>query len=762
MAGSIVFLEDLAVVTIVAALTSLVFQRLRLPLVFGLLAAGVIIGPHTPPFSLVQDEGNLQTLADFGVVLILFGLGLDFNLRTIRRVGVAAVAVMTVEVLLMLWLGYEAGILFGWSRLDAIFLGAMLSVSSTAIIVSVLRELGRLDLESSRVVFAVLVLEDLAAILILVLLGGYAATGALPLKEAALVGARMCLFLFGGLVVGLLVIPRFLDAVVTRYRSEVTVLAVLGLALGAGILSHLAGFHVGLGAFLAGALASEAKKKHLVEERFRPIHDLFGAVFFVSIGTLVNFVDLAAYWQPVLLITVVIVVGKLVSGGLATFLAGYSPRTSIEVGSSLAQIGEFSFVIAAVGLASGKMSGFLFPVIVGAAALTSFASPLMIRFAPQLGKTLGRAMPAPARTFAAVYTNWMEGLRAPSGGPTTEARLARRRAVGAGVIAAAVLGAALVMQGSGTAWCSALLGSQAAGALVYWGAVLVVAGPLLFETARELARWTDAVQAARGPSKAPALGVRAMVRSTLYVAAVLVLGLPVMVATAPFIRGPVVFLVWATIVALALVALGGGVRRLHRRLHENVEALLNEESAGAVPVPEVLQAVVAKGLTGPLETQTMTIDSNAWVVGRPIAETGLRTHTGASILVVNRGTGQVPAGPSLTLLPGDDVVLLGSREQTDAAKTLLARRAEAGLTKPMQPGQLAVPDGSPLAGKTLAESEIRVRFGIQVVAIQRAGKVIANPNPGERLLPGDVLVALGTDQSLLHAQQALHAIVPPT
>lgn len=752
------FLQDLAVVTIVAALASLFFQKLKFPLVFGLLAAGVIIGPNTPPFGFIQDEANLQTLADLGVVLILFGLGLEFDLRSIRRVGLAAAAVMVVEVVLMLWFGFEIGLLLGWSRLDAIFLGAMMSISSTAIIVSVLRELGRLDEESTRVIFAVLVLEDVAAILILVLLGGYAATGSLPVQEAALVGGRMLLFIVGGLAIGLVALPRFFDVVAKRFRPEVSVLCIVGLALGGAFLSEIAGFHAGLGAFLAGAVISEAKQKHTIEERFRPVHDLFAAVFFVSIGTLVDFAVLGQYWRPVALVTLVIVVGKFLGGSIATFFAGYSPKTSIEVGASLAQIGEFSFVIAAVGIATGTMSEFLFPVIVASAALSSFASPMLIRYGPRFSAPLSAFVPAPVRTYAAVYTNWMKEVRSHDPAKTGPSATARRRAILSGILALVVLGSGLAGQRTGQLLLSTYLGTSVAG-LAYWGVLLVVLLPLGFEFAREIWRWTDAAQNAKG-LHGPPLGVRLIVRTSLYLLGLLVVGLPALVAASQFVRGPTVFVVWLAVVGLVLLLLWRAIRTLHGRLHENVEAILRDEKAD-LPVPEIVQAVVARGLHGPLGTETIAIGARAWAGGKTLAEIGLRTHTGASIVLINRGDTQLPPGPALALMPGDLVVALGSHDEVEAAREMLNRPMPAGGPPRMQPGQLFVAETSPIANRTLAESGLRTRFGLQVVAVQRGPSVIANPAPNEPLLPGDVLTVLGTSKAVLDATEFLRDPVPP-
>lgn len=754
MAAEVQFIQDLAIVTGIAALTSLVFQRLRFPLVFGLLAAGVIIGPHTPPFSLVRDESTLRTLADLGVVLLLFGLGLDFNLRGLRRVGGVAAVVTLVEVLFMFWAGYEVARLLGWDRLDGIFLGAMLSISSTAIIVSVLREMGRLNEESSRVIFAVLVLEDIAAILMLVLIGGYAATGEVPVAQALLALGKMVLFFLALLVVGLLVIPRLIERVVRQGRGELLVLTVLGLGLLGALLSSLAGFHVGLGAFLMGALLAESKHRTVVEERLRPVHDYFAALFFVSIGTLVDFQVLATYWKVVAILVALVVVGKFVGGTLSTFLVGYPSRTAAAVGMALSQIGEFSFVIAALGLSTGAMSDFLFPVIVGVAAVTSFLSPLMIRHGQFLGDRLSRLAPVSLRTYASVYTSWMRAVRQRPGQPaSTELASARRGAIVAALLVVLLLGSGILLQSSAVDLLEGRRMSLAGATLVYWGVIAALLAPTVFEFHRRVRDWTEEAQRAR-VGEGRGLGVRAVVQYSIVFVSLIVVGLPLLAATAPFFNHPGVVLTWIGFVGGAGVFLWTRIRRLHNRIQANVESLLKEEQA-TVPVPDVLQALFSRDFPLELSAVPIQIGDGDWAAGRRLGELAIRSTTGASVVLVERSDGsqEVPSA-STFLWPGDRLTLVGAPRQVEAARAILLKhRLREEGERHVQSGKLIVGEASKWNGRRLSETSLPERHGLQVVAIQRGTSAIPNPGPHERLEAGDVLIVLGRQTAILGANQ---------
>src|SRR5688572_11300929 len=281
-------LQDLAVVMVVAGIVTVLFHRLKQPVVLGYILAGVIIGPHTPPFPLIKDEHTISTLSELGVIFLMFSLGLEFSFRKLRRVGVSALIAAALEILLMLWVGYEIGVFFGWKTMDSIFLGGILAISSTTIIVKALEELGLTKEKFAELIFGVLIFEDILGILIIAVLSGVAITGDVHVGDVLKATGKLSVFLVVALVVGLLVVPKLLGYVGRFRRNEMLLITVLGLCFAACVITLRLGYSVALGAFLMGAIIAEAREIGRIEELLEPIRDMFSAVFFVSIGLLIN------------------------------------------------------------------------------------------------------------------------------------------------------------------------------------------------------------------------------------------------------------------------------------------------------------------------------------------------------------------------------------------------------------------------------------------------------------------------------------------
>src|SRR5882724_3910911 len=387
------FLQDLAVVMIVAGLVTVVFHRFKQPVVLGYIIAGVIIGPHTPPFPLIHAEETINTLAELGVILLMFSLGLEFSFRRLRQVGGTAFIAAFLEILLMVWVGYEIGRLFGWSIMDSIFLGAMLSISSTTIIVKALAELGKAKERFAQLIFGILIIEDILAIAMIALLSGIAMTGGLRVAEVGISVGKLGFFLVSALVAGLIFVPRLIGYVARFKSNEMLLITVLGLCFGFSLLAVKLGYSVALGAFLIGAVIAEAREIHRIEALIEPVRDMFSAIFFVTIGLLIDPKMLAAYWLPVLVITLAVVVGKVVACSLGAFVGGNDTRTSLRVGMGLAQIGEFSFIIAALGLSLKVTSDFLYPIAVAVSIFTTLLTPYLIRSADGLVGWFDQAAP---------------------------------------------------------------------------------------------------------------------------------------------------------------------------------------------------------------------------------------------------------------------------------------------------------------------------------------------------------------------------------
>ena len=344
------FVQDLAVIMLVAGLVTLLFHQLKLPVVLGYILAGVLIGPHTPPFALIHDQDTIHTLAELGLMFLLFSLGLEFNLKKLSRVGVSALAAGFIETTLMMFVGYQIAQLFGWKSMDALFLGAMMAISSTTIIVKALDELNLKNHPFAQLIFGVLLVEDIIAIALIVLLSGIATSGALSAGAVVTTLSKLVLFMVVSLLVGLVTIPRLLNYVDKFKSPEMLLVTVLGLLFGFCLLVMKLQYSMALGAFLIGAVIAESRQVKKVEHLIEPIRDMFSAIFFVAIGLLFNPDVLTEHPVPIIVIACAVIIGKILSASIASFVAGQNGKTSLQVGMGLANIGEFSFIIASLGI----------------------------------------------------------------------------------------------------------------------------------------------------------------------------------------------------------------------------------------------------------------------------------------------------------------------------------------------------------------------------------------------------------------------------
>ena len=404
------FIRDLAMVMLVAGATTILFQRLRQPVLLGYILAGVLIGPHTPGM-LVADPRAIDDISNLGVVLLMFTLGLEFSVRKLREVGIGVLVVAVGEVGLMLWLGAGIGGLFGWKGMDALFLGAIISLSSTMVATRTLAESGQRHRRFAQLVVGLLVAEDMLAIVMLTLLTAVAIGGSVQAEAAFTLIGHLGLFVVVGMILGLLLLPRLVDYVAGFGRDETLLVSVLGICFGASLLAAWMGFSVALGAFLAGAVVAESRSVGRVLHLVEPLRDMFAALFFVAIGLKIDPAMLLQYALPALLIAVAVIVGKTLACSLGIFVVGHDARTALRSALGMAQIGEFSFVIATLGLSLGVISDFIYPIAVAVSVLCMAASPYLTRSADSLADGLRWVTPRSVRLLATSYSGWLENLR---------------------------------------------------------------------------------------------------------------------------------------------------------------------------------------------------------------------------------------------------------------------------------------------------------------------------------------------------------------
>src|SRR5690606_26348375 len=386
-------IQDLALILIAGAIVTLLFRKIRQPLVLGYVIAGFLVGPHFTFLPSVTDNDNIETLAEIGVIFLLFSLGLEFSFKKLMRVGGAASITALVEIIFITITGYYTGKLLGWSTMDSLFLGGMLASSSTTIIIRAFDELGVKTRQYARIVFGVLVVEDIVVILLMVLLSTIAVAQEFEGGEIVYTIVKLTFFLAFWFLSGIFLLPTLLKAARSLFDGETLLIFVIGLCLGMVVLAVHAGFSAELGAFIMGSIIAETTKAEAVEHVIKPVKDLFGAVFFVSVGMMIDPQTIIDYGWPVAAVTLLTLFGKLFSTTLGAILSGQPLKQSVQVGMSMAQIGEFAFIVATLGLSLGVISDFLFPVAVGASAITTFTTPYLIKYSEPFYGFLERVLP---------------------------------------------------------------------------------------------------------------------------------------------------------------------------------------------------------------------------------------------------------------------------------------------------------------------------------------------------------------------------------
>ncbi|MBD9457839.1 cation:proton antiporter [Pseudomonas sp. PDM05] len=485
---AISFIQDLAVIMLVAGVVTILFHRFKQPVVLGYIVAGFIIGPHTPPFGLIHDEDTIKTLAELGVIFLMFCLGLEFSLRKLFKVGATAFIAAFLEIILMIWIGYEIGRWFDWKTMDSLFLGAILAISSTTIIVKALNDLKMKNQRFAQLIFGVLIVEDILGIGIIALLSSIAVSGTVSSGEVFSTVGKLSLFMIVALVIGILLVPRLLAYVAKFESNEMLLITVLGLCFGFCLLVVKLEYSMVLGAFLIGAIMAESKQLLDIERLIEPVRDMFSAIFFVAIGLMIDPQILLQYAWPIAVITVAVVLGKMLSCGLGAFIAGNDGRTSLRVGMGLSQIGEFSFIIAALGMTLQVTSDFLYPVAVAVSAITTLLTPYLIRGADPLSLKIAAVMPKRMSRVFGLYGEWLRSIQ-PQGEGAMLASMIRKIILQVGVNLALVV--AIFFAGSFFAvriggYLQSWISDPSWQKALIWGGALLLSLPFLIAAYRKL------------------------------------------------------------------------------------------------------------------------------------------------------------------------------------------------------------------------------------------------------------------------------------
>lgn len=726
-------IQDLAVILGIAGLMSLLFRRIRQPVVLGYIIAGMIVGPYTPPFQLVTDVSGIRIWAELGVIFLMFSLGLEFSFRKLARVGTSAVVTAGTEVIFFIPVGYLVGKWLGWSSVDSIFLGAMLSMSSTTIIIKALDELKLKTHRFAELVFAALIVEDLIAILLLVGLSTVALTSTISTLELLTAILKLILIVGGWIIAGYFVVPRFMKYVGKYANNEMITLLSLGLCLGLVVAATHFKYSTALGAFIMGSILAETTLLHRIEGRMESLRDLFGAVFFVSIGMLMDPRILWEHKGTVALLCLFTIFGKILSTSFGALISGQSFNNSVKVGFGLAQIGEFSFIIATLGVTLQVTSDFVYPIIVAVSLVTTFTTPYLIRLSGPAAEFMERHLPSKLRNILNRYAVITEERRT-RGAANKELKLVALRWIINGLVVSIVflLGAQILVpyvkkQISVTPFLSAL---------ITWFICAVLSAPFIWAMLSAYKKY----YAERSSEK---------VSATIHIAVSQVATMVwLALLTGKYFPGRyLVLLFCAVLIGFFIV--------FRKRLDASYRWYEQNFLSGIKNTSEDSSASAALNQLAPWDAHfvKISVHPNSTLVMKRISDAAFRTRLGVNIVAIQRGLETfIAPKPDLVILPRDELILLGTDAQVEKLRTEL--EAPAGTVQVDQRvwtyelRNFRLSNQSSLAHQTIRQSGIREKFHSMIVGLERDNRRSMNPDSDITLLPEDILWVVGDRKQL--------------
>lgn len=741
--------KDLALILVVAGIVTLVFKRLKQPLVLGYIVAGFLVSPHMPYLMSVVDKADIQTWADIGVIFLLFSLGLDFSVKKILRTGAAPVIAACTIIFCMMALGVIVGYSFGWKEMDCIFLGGMLAMSSTTIIYKAFSDMGLTQKGFASTVMSVLILEDILAIVMMVMLSTLA-SGASP-DGVQVVGSilKIGFFLVLWFVVGLFVIPLFLRSVRKILNNETLLVVALGLCCLMAVVSTQVGFSAAFGAFVMGSILAETVEADKIIRLVDPVKNLFGAVFFVSVGMLVNPKILAGYAVPILLLVLAILAGQAVFGTLGYLLGGQTLKNAMRCGFSMAQVGEFAFIIASLGLSLHVISDFLYPVVVAVSVITTFLTPYMIRAAEPCYDIVIRFLPKRwVRRLTHIQTGASPGNAAADSLWKVLARKMLLNTLVYGILSSAVIA---IMFSTVLPVCRLFsvewTGSHWAGNAVCGFLTVAFVSPFLRSIVMKQ-NHSEAFKALWTGRRINRLPLIATILARVVIAVSFIF----------YICNYLTRFQNALMIAIAVGILV--LMILSRRLKKRSITLerLFIQNLRSRDIKAQLQGKKKPLFADHLIDRDIHIanlelpDDSLWA-GRTLRSLQLRNRFGVHVSSILRGTHRmnIPNGNTI-LFPGDKLQAIGNDEQL----TLFSHAMKAELQPEdtdiekheMKLRCFTVSKTSPFIGKTLRDSGIRDKYNCMVVGVDEGQKNLTLITPSRCLQAGDVLWVVGEQGDL--------------
>jgi monovalent cation:H+ antiporter-2, CPA2 family len=743
--------KDLALILMVAGVVTLIFKRLKQPLVLGYIVAGFLVSPHMPYTVSVMDETDIQTWADIGVIFTLFSLGLDFSFKKIVKMGASPVIACIVIVFCMMMLGISVGHGFGWDRMDCIFLGGMLAMSSTTIIYKAFDDMGLRQQKFASMVMSVLILEDILAIVMMVMLSAIAG-GSNPDGEQMISSVlRIGFFLVLWFIVGIFAIPLFLRSVRKLINGETLLVVSLGLCCGMAVLSTKVGFSSAFGAFVMGSILAETIEAEKIIKLVEPVKNLFGAIFFVSVGMLVDPKILVEYAVPILALVGTILVGQAIFGTFGFMLGGESLKSAMRCGFSMAQIGEFSFIIASLGLSLGVISNFLYPVVVAVSVITTFLTPYMIRLALPSYQMMEKHLPC---KFINILNHF--AMSHPSTQQQSKWKsLIRQMAIN--TVAYSILSAATIAMMF--TFVLPLMRNLLPGWQLHWYAnaltgllTVVLISPFLRAIVMKKNHspewkrlWVES-----SINRVPLL-FTIVVRYIIALAFIFYI-----INYLSRFTSALIVCIGAVVVLLMVAS-----RRIKKRsivMERLFIHNLRSRDIAAQVNGEKRPLYAGHLLDRDIHISEIEVPEDSTWCGKSLKELHLRERFGIDMSSIRRGSQRlnIPNGDTV-IFPGDKLQIIGNDDQihkfSQALTSELAPEDVDIEKREMKLRQLIISGGSEFLGKTLIESGIRDKYNCMVVGLEEGRENLTRVLPTRVFKKGDIIWLVGEEADLQKIQE---------
>lgn len=750
------FISDLAIILITAGIVTIIFKWLKQPIVLGYIVAGFLASPHLKEllkglFSSnsffdylpqISDTANVNTWAEIGVIFLLFALGLEFSFKKLMDVGGTASIATLINMGSMIIIGYTLGHILGWSQMDSIFLGGMLSMSSTTIIIKAFNDMGLQKKKFASIVFGMLIVEDLAAILMMVLLTTVAVSRHFEGTELVNSILKLLFFMIIWFVVGIYLIPTLLKKFKKYLNDETLLIVSIGMCLGMVLFASYVGFSAALGAFIMGSILAETIEAKHIEHLIEPLKNLFGAVFFVSVGMMIDPIIIYEYAGLILLFTLAVLIGRIIFATIGVLASGQGLKVAIQSGLSLAQIGEFSFIIANLGMGLGVISDTLYPIIVAVSVITTFTTPYCIKLSGPIYNFVDKHLPQKWEKLRTGYasSNYRSANKA------DDWKILNKKIFTNLIVYLMLILAVLLLMRN---YVSPLIVEGIHG---IWGKILaifitvVLMSPFMRSLMTKGSKSIEVENIWNRNNRFDRGGI-----ITLFVLRVALCIFLTILVILPMFPNNEIICTLVSIAIVVLIMLAPGITKQSRRIEEQFLENLNSKQKYDEQRTAILPTVAEDLLNRDIHIEEFEIPQSSPSIGKTLQELNFRQKTGVNIVCIIRGNKKINIpDANERIYPFDKIVVAGSDDQLAQLDSYLNNKndEETPTQYHIELSQYMVEENSPMIGKSLKELNIREKTESMIIGIDREGESITNFTPDFVFEYGDLLWIAGEEEKL--------------